>query len=290
MPSLARKGECGMPFFKTADDVSLFYNDWGTGRPVVLIHGWPLNADFWEPQSTYLAANGYRVIAYDRRGFGRSDQPWSGYDYDTLADDLDALMLHLDLRQATLVGFSMGGGEVARYLSRHGTARVAQAVLMSAVTPTLKKTDAHPNGIDQSVFDGLIKALEEDRHGFLANFREGFFNGGARESSVSRGVLDWYSFLTSQASLRAITACARAWSDTDFSLDLGLINIPTLIMHGELDINVPPDITARLASRMIATSRYIEYEGSGHAIGITDRQRVNADLLVFLEEIENSGN
>jgi pimeloyl-ACP methyl ester carboxylesterase len=155
------------------------------------------------------------VISYDRRGFGRSDQPWSGYDYDTLADDLDTLMRHLDLREATLIGFSMGGGEVARCMSRHGTARVAQAVLMSAVTPSLKKSAENPEGIDESVFGALLKALEDDRAGFLADFREGFFNGASSGSAVSRGVLDWYSFLASQASLRATVECARAWADTD---------------------------------------------------------------------------
>jgi len=198
-----------MPYFKTSDGVSLFYNDWGNGRPVVLIHRWPLSSDFWEPQSTFLAANGYRVIVYDRRGFGRSDQPWTGYDYDSLADDLDALMRHLDLRDATLVGFSMGGGEVARYVSRHGTGRVAQSVLMSAVTPSLKKTDANPEGIEQAVFDGLLAALESDRHGFLADFREGFFNGRSPDPVVSQGVLDWYSFLASHASQRATIECSR---------------------------------------------------------------------------------
>ncbi|GJH33643.1 alpha/beta fold hydrolase [Paraburkholderia hospita] len=273
-----------MPYCKTRDGVSLFYNDWGTGRPVVLIHGWPLNADFWEPQSTCLASNGFRVIAYDRRGFGRSDQPWSGYDYDTLADDLDTLMRHLDLREATLIGFSMGGGEVARYMSRHGTARVAQAVLMSAVTPSLKKSAENLEGIDESVFGALLKALEDDRAGFLADFREGFFNGASSSSAVSRGVLDWYSFLASQASLRATVECARAWADTDFRGDLTRMTVPTLILHGSADINVPPEITAHLAARLIANARYIEYEGSGHAIGITDRERVNADLLAFLRE------
>lgn len=275
-----------MPFFKTRDEVSIFYNDWGTGRPVVLIHGWPLNADFWEPQSTFLAANGFRVIAYDRRGFGRSDQPWTGYDYDTLVDDLQALMTHLDLHDVTLVGFSMGGGEVARYLSRHGTARVAQAVLMSAVTPLLKKMDDYPDGIDQSVFDELIKAVEIDRVGFLSDFREGFFNGSSPDRAVSRGVLDWYLIVASQASLQATIACARAWSETDFRADLSAMTVPTLIMHGSADVNVPPEITAHVAACMIPTARYIEYAGSGHAIGITDRNEVNRDLLAFLQEMK----
>ena len=254
-----------MSFFKTADDVSLFYNDWGTGRPVVLIHGWPLNADFWEPQSTYLAANGYRVITYDRRGFGRSDQPWSGYDYDTLTDDLHALMTHLDLHAA----------------------RVAQAVLISAVTPLLKKKDDYPDGIDQSVFDGLIKGIENDRAGFLSDFRNGFFNGSSPDREVSRGALDWYLIVAGQASLRATVACARAWSDTDFRADMSAMTVPTLIMHGSADVNVPPKITAHVAARMIPTSRYIEYAGSGHAIGITDRNEVNRDLLAFLQEIQH---
>jgi len=275
-----------MPFFKTANNASLFYNDWGTGRPVVLIHGWPLNSDFWEPQSTFLAANGFRVIAYDRRGFGRSDQPWTGYDYDTLVDDLHALMTHLDLHDVTLVGFSMGGGEVARYLSRHGTTRVAQAVLMSAVTPLLKKMDDYPDGIDQSVFDELIKAVEIDRVGFLSDFREGFFNGSSPDRAVSRGVLDWYLIVASQASLQATIACARAWSETDFREDLSAMTVPTLIMHGSADVNVPPEITAHVAASMIPTARYIEYEGSGHAIGITDRNEVNRDLLAFLQEMK----
>jgi pimeloyl-ACP methyl ester carboxylesterase len=275
-----------MPFFNTRDEVSIFYNDWGTGRPVVLIHGWPLNADFWEPQSTFLAANGFRVIAYDRRGFGRSDQPWTGYDYDTLVDDLQGLMTHLDLHDVTLVGFSMGGGEVARYLSRHGTARVAQAVLMSAVTPLLKKMDDYPDGIDQSVFDELIKAVEIDRVGFLSDFREGFFNGSSPDRAVSRGVLDWYLIVASQASLQATIACARAWSETDFRADLSAMTVPTLIMHGSADVNVPPEITAHVAASMIPTARYIEYAGSGHAIGITDRSEVNRDLLAFLQEMK----
>ncbi|MGA7779492.1 MAG: alpha/beta hydrolase [Paraburkholderia sp.] len=272
-----------MPFFKTGDGASLFYNDWGTGRPVVLIHGWPLNSDFWEPQSTYLAANGYRVIAYDRRGFGRSEQPWTGYDYDSLADDLAALIKHLALRDVTLVGFSMGGGEVARYLSRHGTDRVAQAVLMSAVTPLLIKTDDNPGGIDQSVFDGLVQALDDDRHGFLTNFREGFFSGSATHCTVSDGVLDWYMFLANQASLHAIIACVRAWSETDFRPDMKAFTVPTLILHGGADVNVPPEKTAHVAARMIENAQYIEYPGSGHAIGITDKHKVNADLLAFLQ-------
>jgi non-heme chloroperoxidase len=277
-----------MPFFKTGDGVALFYNDWGNGRPVVLIHGWPLNSDFWEPQSTYLATNGFRVISYDRRGYGRSEQPWVGYDYDTLADDLAALLNHLELRNVTLIGHSMGGGEVARYLSRHGKERVARAVLVSAVTPFLKKTADHPDGIDQSVFDGLVQALEDDRHGFFMNFREGFFRGSSVDPAVSVGTLDWYMFIANQASLRATIACARAWSETDFRPDMPAFTVPTLILHGGADANVPAETTGRVAARMISSARYIEYPESGHAIGITNSHKVNADIRAFLEGFQTS--
>lgn len=277
-----------MPFLKTNDGVSLFYNDWGAGRPVVLIHGWPLNSDFWEPQSTFLAANGYRVISYDRRGYGRSEQPWTGYDYDVLSDDLAALIEHLELRNVTLIGHSMGGGEVARYLSRHGKGKVAQAVLVSAVTPFLKKTEDNQDGMDQSVFDGLVQALEDDRHGFLMNFRESFFSGSSGNSPVSVGVLDWYIFLANQASLRAIIQCARAWSGTDFRPDMSAFTLPTLILHGGADANVPAETTGRIAARTIASARYIEYPNSGHAIGITDSRKVNADIRAFLDNFQTN--
>jgi pimeloyl-ACP methyl ester carboxylesterase len=272
-----------MARFQTSDVVSLFYNDWGQGRPVVLIHGWPLSSDFWEYQAGALVAAGYRVVAYDRRGFGRSDQPWDGYDYDRLADDLAELMTHLDLRDAALVGFSMGGGEVARYLSRHGTDRVTQAALVSAVTPFLLKTDDNPDGIDRSVFDEMIAGLTADRPGYLMDFAKGFFNVADGKAPVSDGILAWYLQLAMQASARATLACGRAWSETDFRPDMAAFTIPTLILHGAQDVNVAPATTSRQAARMITDARYVEYADSGHAIIITDAERVNRDLLSFLD-------
>ncbi|WBO20707.1 alpha/beta fold hydrolase [Sphingomonas abietis] len=273
-----------MPTFTTSDGVSLFYTDWGTGRPVVLLHGWPLSSAFWEYQSSALVAAGYRVIAPDKRGFGRSDQPWDGYDYDRLADDIAELVDHLDLHDATLVGFSMGGGEVARYLSRHGTTRVAQAALVAAVTPILLKTADNPEGIDRAVFDELVAGIEQDRPGYLVDFAKGFFNVGNGKPPVSQGILDWYLQLAMQASPRATIACARAWSETDFRADMAAFTVPTLILHGAQDVNVAPATTSRPAARMIAQARYIEYADSGHAIIITDAERVTADLLMFFKE------
>ncbi|WP_456316363.1 alpha/beta fold hydrolase [Teichococcus vastitatis] len=206
-----------MPFAKAPDGTEIFFKDWGSGRPVVLIHGWPLNADMWEYQAPVLASAGLRVISYDRRGFGRSGQPWSGYNYDTLADDLAAVMDHLDLRDATLVGFSMGGGEVARYLSRHGAAgRVSRAVLVSAVTPFLLRTADNPDGVDRSVFDGMIEGLQKDRPNFLATFGKQFFGAGLLTFSISSELLQWASMLALQASPKATMDCVRAFSETDF--------------------------------------------------------------------------
>lgn len=272
-----------MAYFTTSDGVSLFYNDWGRGRPVVLIHGWPLSSDFWEFQARPLAEAGFRVVAYDRRGFGRSDQPWDGYGYDRLADDLAELMAHLDLTDTALVGFSMGGGEVARYLGRHGASRVSRAALISAVTPFLMRTDDNPDGIARSVFDEMIAGLEADRPGYLQDFARGFFNVAEGKAPVSEGILAWYLQLAMQASSQATLACGRAWSETDFRPDMVAFTMPTLILHGAQDVNVAPATTSRQAARMIPNARYVEYQDSGHAIIITDAELVNRDLLSFLQ-------
>lgn len=197
-----------MPFIKTAENsahppVELAYQDWGTGKPVVLIHGWPVSHEMWEYQSLALAQQGFRVIAYTRRGFGDSSKPWDGYNYDTMADDLKAVLDTLDLKDVTLVGFSMGGGEVARYMSRHGGARVAKVVFVSAVTPFLLKTSDNPDGVDQSVFDSIIAGLEQDRAGFLDDFGKKFFGVGLLNSPVSSGVLTWMSTLAMKGSIKA---------------------------------------------------------------------------------------
>lgn len=271
-----------MPYFEAQDGTRLFYNDWSTGRPVVFIHGWPLNADMWEYQAGPLAAEGLRCIAYDRRGFGRSDQPWHGYDYDTLADDLHALLETLDLRDATLVGFSMGGGEVARYLSRHGTARVSKVALVAAVTPFLLKTADNPDGVDRSTFDAMVEGLAKDRPHFLAGFGKTFFGAGLLNFTVTAEILEWAQHMALLASPRASIACVRAFSETDFRPDLAAFTVPTLIVHGGADATVPAAKSGQIAARLIPGARYEEYAGAPHALTFTEKDRLNADLLAFV--------
>ncbi len=272
-----------MPFVETADKTTLFYNDWGSGRPVVLIHGWPLDSDMWEYQSVFLASEGVRVVAYDRRGFGRSSQPWSGYDYDTLADDLKALLDTLDLHDVTLVGFSMGGGEVARYMSRHGGARVAKAVLLAAVTPYLALTSDNPGGVDRGVFDQIIEGLKKDRPSFLATFGKQFFGAGLLNFTVTAEILQWASTMALLASPKATLDCVRAFSETDFRIDLGAFHVPTLVIHGEGDATVPPGKSGQVAAKMIAGSEYKEYPGAPHGLFFTEKDRLNQDLLAFIK-------
>ena len=271
-----------MPYVQAGDGTRLFLNDWGSGPPVVLIHGWPLNADMWEYQAPVLASNGLRTVAYDRRGFGRSDQPWTGYDYDTFADDLAAVMETLDLRDATLVGFSMGGGEVARYLSRHGANRVARTVLVGAVTPYLLRDDSNPDGVEWSTFQGMLDGLAKDRPGFLASFGKLFFGAGLLNFSVSSEILQWAGNLALQASPKATTDCVHAFGRTDFRADMAAFTVPTLVVHGTGDAIVPHDISARKAAAMIAGARLVEYSGAPHALTYTERDRLNADLLAFV--------
>ena len=271
-----------MPFLNAADGARLFYNDWGHGRPVVLIHGWPLNADMWEFQSRFLAANGFRVIAYDRRGFGRSEQTWTGYDYDQLADDLRSVIETLNLSGAALVGFSMGGGEVARYLGRHGADRIAKAALISAVTPFLLKTGDNPDGVDRSVFDGMIQGLEHDRPHFLTGFGKIFFGVGLVSSPVSSELLTWAQTLAMQGSPKATIDCVNAFAATDFRRDMAAFTMPTLIVHGDSDKTVPLDVSARKAAGMIRGAELKVYGGAPHALVFTEKDRFNQDLLHFL--------
>lgn len=271
-----------MPFIETSDGVRLFYNDWGQGRPVVLIHGWPLNADMWEHQSRHLAETGHRVIVYDRRGFGRSDQPWTGYDYDTFAADLRAVLEKLDLRDAALVGFSMGGGEVARYLARYGTDRVAKAALISAVTPYMLKTPDNPEGADKSLFDDFVDELRKDRPNFLAGFGKKFFGAGLLNFSVSSEVLQWAQWMALQGSPKATIDCVRAFSETDFRKDMAAFTLPTLIIHGTADQTVPIDLSGRAAAKLAPAAEYVEYDGEPHALTHTAKDRLNADLARFI--------
>jgi len=248
----------------------------------VLIHGWPLDADMWEYQAVPLANQGLRVIAYDRRGFGRSGQPWTGYDYDTLADDLASVMDTLDLRGATLVGFSMGGGEVARYPSRHGTGRVAKAALVAAVTPYLLKTADNPDGVDQSVFDQMIEGLQKDRPHFLANFGKQFYGAGLLNFTVTAEILQWSLMMALLGSPKATLDCVRAFSATDFRPDMAAFTVPTLVIHGGSDQTVPPEVSGRRAAKMIQGARYIEYDGAPHALTFSEKDRLNEDLLAFV--------
>jgi pimeloyl-ACP methyl ester carboxylesterase len=269
-----------MPFVAAKDGHQIHFHDWGSGPPVVLIHGWPLSADMWEHQSHQLAVNGFRVVAYDRRGFGRSGKPWHGHDYDTFADDLAALIAALDLRGAALAGFSMGGGEVARYLGRHGAGRVAKAVLIGAVPPFLLKTADNPNGAPAELFEEMMTAIAADRPGFFAGFGPGFYG----PPKVSDAVLAWTLDMAMQASLRGTLECVRAFGFTDFRPDMKAFTVPTLILHGAQDAIVPLAISAQASAAAIPGARLVTYPDAGHGLCWTHKDRVNADLLAFLEE------
>ncbi|HEY0205892.1 MAG TPA: alpha/beta hydrolase [Acetobacteraceae bacterium] len=273
-----------MPFIETADKTTLFYNDWGSGRPVVLIHGWPLDSDMWEYQSTFLASHGLRVIAYDRRGFGRSGQPWTGYDYNTLADDLKAVLDGLNLDGVTLVGFSMGGGEVARYMGRHGGARVAKAVLVSAVTPYLLQGPDNPDGVPRAIFDTMIEGLQKDRPQFLATFGKQFFGAGLLNFTVTAEILQWSQTMALLGSPKATTDCVRAFSETDFRQDMGMFRVPTLVIHGTSDATVPAEKSGRIAAKMIPGADLLEYPGAPHGLFFTEKDRLNQDLLAFIQK------
>ncbi len=263
-------------------DIELHYCDYGQGDPIVLIHGWPLAAASWEYQLAELPLHGKRVVAYDRRGFGHSSKPWDGYDYDTLADDLNAVLTELDLQNVTLVGFSMGGGEVARYLSRYNGARVARAIFVSAVTPYLLKTDDNPDGVDKSTFDDIIENLGKDRPDFLAGFGKKFYGVGLMSRPVSQATLDWSQNMALMASPRATTACVKAWSETDFRADLAAIKVPTLFIHGSSDETVPLANSAEQAVKHVPNATLVVYDGEPHGLNVTAKDRLNRDILTFV--------
>jgi len=276
-----------MPFINTADNTQLYLKDWGKGNLVVLIHGWPLSADSWDDVAMALADAGHRVVAYDRRGFGRSSQPWSGYDYDTMADDLAAVLKYAAKdqatpNQATIIGFSMGGGEVARYMSRHSGKGVNKAVLISSILPFRLKTSDNPAGTLQEKFDESALAIRTDRAHFFQGFFKKFFGVTDSSQPVSQELLEWARSIAMQASVKATLDCLTAFSTTDFRQDLAAFKVPTLIIHGTDDLTVPIDSSARLTAPGIPQCIYLEYQGAPHGLFATDKERLIRDLLHFL--------
>ena len=270
----------------TGEEIKLSYCDYGRGNPVVLIHGWPLSKEMWEYQLGDLINAGLRVVKYDRRGFGKSSKPWDGYDYDTFADDLKAVMDELDLRNATLVGFSMGGGEVVRYLNRYGTDRVSKIVLISAVTPYMVKTNDNQDGVDESVFADMMEQMKEDRINFLDEFGKKFFGVTLVNKPVSTPLLEYYRMLASFASARSTQQAAIAFAQTDFRRDVEAVSVPTLIIHGDGDKTVPIKNSSDRTSEMIKGSQYLVYDGAPHGLFYTDRERLNMDLINFITSRE----
>jgi non-heme chloroperoxidase len=269
---------------ETKDGTSIYFKDWGTGQPVVFSHGWPLSSDAWEAQMAVVAGNGFRAVGHDRRGHGRSSQPWDGNDMDTYADDLAALIEQLDLRDAVLVGHSTGGGEITRYIGRHGTGRVAKAVLVGAVPPLMLKTEANPGGLPIDVFDGLRAASLTDRSQLYKDLASGpFFGFNQPGAKVSQGMIDAFWLQGMMAGHKNTLDCIKAFSETDFTEDLKRFDVPTLIIHGDDDQVVPIDASARASAELVKNATLKIYPGGAHGLADTSRDRLNADLLAFLQ-------
>ena len=269
---------------KTEDGTSLYYKDWGSGQPVVFSHGWPLDADAFEDQMFFLTQHGYRCIAHDRRGHGRSEQTWDGNDLDTYADDLAALVKQLDLTDAIHVGHSTGGGEVARYIGRYGNQRVSKAVLIGAIPPLMLKTQANPGGLPIEVFDQLRASVLADRSQFFKDLTMSFYGYNRPDAKVSEGVREAFWRQAMMAGMPACYFCIKTFSETDLTEDLKKIEVPTLIIHGDDDQIVPIADSAMLSSKIIKNAKLVVYEGGSHGICTTEKDRVNADLLAFIKE------
>ncbi|TCR82234.1 alpha/beta hydrolase [Rhizobium sp. BK376] len=272
-----------MPTITTKDGAQIFYKDWGKGQPVVFSHGWPLNADAWDDQLFCVASNGYRAVAHDRRGHGRSSQTWDGNDMDTYADDLAAVIEALDLKDIILVGHSTGGGEVTRFIGRHGTSRVAKAVLVGAIPPLMLKTEANPEGLPLSVFDGIRAGVAGDRSQFYKDLAFPFYGANREGSKVSEGLREQFWLQSMQVGIKGSYDCVKVFSETDLTEDLKKFDIPTLFIHGDDDQIVPIVAAARIASKIVKDATLKVYPGGAHGLTATEKDKFNADLLAFLK-------
>jgi non-heme chloroperoxidase len=286
VPASAAKGSVvgnGGGTIVVADGTRIHYKDMGAGQPVVFSHGWPLQADAWEDQMFYLASHGYRVIAHDRRGHGLSSQPWNGNDMDTYADDLAALLNTLDIKNAMLVGHSTGGGEVTRYLGRHGSKRVAKAVLVGAVPPQMVQSPTNPNGLPMSVFDGIRAGVQANRSQFFRDLAVPFYGYNRAGAKPSQALIDTFMAQGMQCGLKNAYDCIKQFSETDFTADLKKIDVPTLIVHGSDDQIVPIDASAKAAAKLVRNAKLVIYEGAPHGLPATHKDKLNADLLAFIK-------